>query len=120
MSLYSDKDHSHVISLPRWRRENPSRRRGFSQLSRERNDVAMIFIPFMKLLQDKNAKELCYDNFYTRLKILNSEILLTVFKCLAINTRVELCAFDFPPCLITRYTTSSGPVQVHVRKLQHI
>ena len=37
MSLYSDKDHSHNISLPRWHRENPSHK---SQPSRERNDMA--------------------------------------------------------------------------------
>ena len=37
----------------------------------------------MKLLQDKNANELSYDNFHTRLKILNSEIILTEPKVIA-------------------------------------
>ena len=37
----------------------------------------------MYLLQDKNAKELCYDKFYTRFKILNSEILLTESNVIA-------------------------------------
>ena len=37
----------------------------------------------MKLLQDKNAKDLSYNNFYMWLKILNSEILLTESNVIA-------------------------------------
>lgn len=35
----------------------------------------------MKFLLDKNSKEICYDNFYAWLKILNNEILITRIEC---------------------------------------